>query len=197
MRLSSPAWRSWALCSQFGCRRSLRASSASFSVYSSFPLGQRSPSPTTWLGCSFSFTGLASSTFLASTCSRWKRRRLDLLFVEPLTRAEHLWAKLVPILILVIALFTIGALAHWLALRAAGLAYPIRALAGANFALLGWTILLVCLVNLGVMWARDTYTALLIAFVPVAVTILPGTIYMYRPDIFEAHHACGKSSCFP
>lgn len=114
-----------------------------------------------------------------------EERRLDLVLSKPLTRAEYLWAKLVPILLVVVALFVIGALAHWVALQVSGLTYPLRALAGANFALLGWTMLLVCLVNLVVLWARDTYTALLIAFVPMLVTILPGTIYMYRPDIFE------------
>jgi ABC-type Na+ efflux pump permease subunit len=115
-----------------------------------------------------------------------EERRLDLVLSKPLTRAEYLWAKLVPIVLVVVALFLIGALAHCLALQAAGLAYPLRALGGANFALLAWTILLVCLINLIVLSVRDTYTALLVAFVPMLVTILPGTIYMYRPDIFES-----------
>lgn len=115
-----------------------------------------------------------------------EERRLDLVLSKPLTRAEYLWAKLLPILLMVAALFVIGALAHWLALQAAGLAYPLRALAGANFALLGWTICLVCFVNLCALHVRDTYAALLVAFVPMLVTILPSTIYMYRPDVFEA-----------
>ena len=126
-----------------------------------------------------------------------EERRLDLVLSKPLTRAEYLWAKLVPILLVVVAMFVIGALAHWLALQAAGLAYPLRALAGANFALLGWTILLVCLVNLIVLRAHDTYTALLIAFVPMLVTILPGTIYMYRPDSFETSPRMRDVVVFP
>ena len=32
---------------------------------------------------------------------------------------------------------------------------------------------------------RDLYAALLIAFVPMLLTILPSTFYMYRPDLFE------------
>ncbi|MTD93531.1 hypothetical protein GIW81_04185 [Hyphomicrobium sp. xq] len=126
-----------------------------------------------------------------------EERRLDLVLSKPLTRGEYLWAKLVPILLVVVALFVIGALAHWLALQAASLAYPLAALAGANFALLGWTILLICLVNLIVLWTSDTYTALLIAFVPMLVTILPGTIYMYRPDIFEASSHVRDLVVFP
>lgn len=126
-----------------------------------------------------------------------EERRLDLVLSKPLTRAQYLSAKLVPILLVVVALFLIGALAHWLALQAAGLAYPLRALAGANFALLGWTILLVCIVNLIVLSVRDTYTALLAAFVPMLVTILPGTIYMYRPDIFETSPGVRDVVVFP
>lgn len=115
-----------------------------------------------------------------------EERRLDLFLSKPLTRAEYLWAKLVPILLTLVAIFAIGVLVHWLALGTAGLAYPLRAFVGANFVLLAWTICLVSFANLAVMSARDTYTALLVAFVPMLASILPSTTYMYRPDIFTA-----------
>jgi hypothetical protein len=115
-----------------------------------------------------------------------EERRLDLLLSKPLTRAEYLLAKLLPVLLTLLAIFVIGALAHWLTLGAVGLSYPLRALIGANFALLAWTICLVSLVNMAVLGARDTHMALLVAFVPMAASILPSTIYMYRPDVFEA-----------
>ena len=115
-----------------------------------------------------------------------EERRLDLFLSKPLTRAEYLAARLAPALLTAVAIFVVGALAHRLALGAAGLAYPLRPLVGANFALLAWTICLICFVNLAVMGARDTSTALLVAFVPMVASILPGTVYMYRPDIFDA-----------
>jgi energy-coupling factor transporter ATP-binding protein EcfA2 len=47
-----------------------------------------------------------------------------------------------------------------------------------------YAVALVCLVNLAVLHARETYTALLSAFVPMAAALLPGMFYMYRPDLF-------------
>jgi hypothetical protein len=115
-----------------------------------------------------------------------EERRLDLFLTKPLTRAEYLLAKLVPIVLTLVAIYLAGAFAHWLALQAVGLAYPLGALAGANFILLAWTVCLVSFINLAVLGARDTYTALLLAFVPMLASILPSTIYMYRPDVFNA-----------
>ena len=68
---------------------------------------------------------------------------------------------------------------------AAGLAYDPLAYAGAAATVVTYVVVLVCLVNLAVLHARETYAALLIAFVPIAAAMLPGTFYMYRPDLFE------------
>ena len=40
------------------------------------------------------------------------------------------------------------------------------------------------IVNFAILSARDTYVALLIAFIPITISILPSMIYMYRPDVF-------------
>jgi ABC-type Na+ efflux pump permease subunit len=126
-----------------------------------------------------------------------EERRLDLLLSKPLTRAQYLLAKLVPVLLTLFIMFVIGAMAHWLALTAVGLGYPPRALLGANFVLFAWTVFLVSIFNLAVLGARDTYIALLVAFVPMMVSILPSTIYMYRPDVFEAAPLLRALSVFP
>jgi hypothetical protein len=38
--------------------------------------------------------------------------------------------------------------------------------------------------QLRILSARETYVALLIAFVLITISILPSMIYMYRPDVF-------------
>jgi hypothetical protein len=114
-----------------------------------------------------------------------EERRLDLYLSKPLTRREYMLARVIPIMLVIAGLGIISVTAHWLALVAAGLDYPLFVYVGAATAVLAWTLCLVAVVNFAVLAARDTYSALLIAFIPMAVSILPGMIYMYRPDVFE------------
>ena len=108
-----------------------------------------------------------------------EERHLDVFLSKPLSRRAYMLARLVPILLTIVGIYTLCAIACWLALRMAGLTYAPGAFIGAAAAVLAWTLLLVSIVS-----ARETYLALLIAFIPITVSILPGMIYMYRPDVF-------------
>ena len=114
-----------------------------------------------------------------------EERHLDLFLSKPLTRRQYMLARLIPIMLVLTALGAISALLHWFALVAAGLDYPWLPYLGASAAVIAWTVCLVGIVNLAILSARETYTAALIAFIPIAVAILPGSIYMYRPDLFD------------
>jgi hypothetical protein len=114
-----------------------------------------------------------------------EERYLDFYLSKPLTRRQYMFARLIPVMLMLTALGAIAALVHWLALLAAGLAYPLVPYLGASAVVVAWTVCLVGIVSFATLWARETYTAALIAFIPIAIAILPGSIYMYRPDLFH------------
>jgi hypothetical protein len=114
-----------------------------------------------------------------------EERHLDLYLSKPLTRRQYVLARLIPIMLVLTTIGAISALVHGLALAAAGLAYDWQSYLGAAAAVVAWTVCLVGIANLAIFSARETYTAALLAFIPIAVAILPGSIYMYRPDLFD------------
>jgi hypothetical protein len=73
---------------------------------------------------------------------------------------------------------------HWLALCAAGLDFPLSEFISLAAVVLAWTVLLVSIANIVVLTARDSYTAALLAFLIISASMLPGSVYMYRPDMF-------------
>lgn len=113
-----------------------------------------------------------------------EERRLDLYLSKPLSRRWYMVARLVPVLLMSIGIYSASIGVCWLTLGMAQLAYPVAAFIGAAGAVLAWTLTLVTLVNLAALWTRESYAALLCAFVLMALAILPSTFYMYRPDIF-------------
>ena len=113
-----------------------------------------------------------------------EERQLDVVLSKPLSRRAYMLARLLPILLTAIGMYAVSVTAHWGALRMAGLAYPPGAFIGAGLAVLAWTLFLIGSVNFAILSARETYVALLIAFVPIAISLLPGMVYMYRPDVF-------------
>jgi hypothetical protein len=127
----------------------------------------------------------------------FEERYLDILLSKPLTRRAYLTAKLLPVLLVTTVIGVVTATVHWIALPAAGLAYDPSGYAGAAAVITGWTICLVALVNVLILRARDTFSALLIAFVPSIVSMFPGMIYMYRPDVFADMPTLRDAVVFP
>ncbi|MGE0752428.1 hypothetical protein [Pseudorhodoplanes sp.] len=126
-----------------------------------------------------------------------EERYLDLYLSKPLSRRDYMLARIIPIVIIVLGLGVLSAIAHWLALIAAGLKFPLLVYFGAAAAVLGWTVCLLAIVNLAILAVRDTYSALVVAFIPLLASILPGVIYMYRPDVFEGAPMLRATAVFP
>jgi ABC-type transport system involved in multi-copper enzyme maturation permease subunit len=78
---------------------------------------------------------------------------LEVLMSKPLTRCAYMAAKLLPILLVTTAIGMITATVHGLALPAAGLTYDPSAYAGAAAVIIGWTVCLIGLVNLLILWS--------------------------------------------
>jgi hypothetical protein len=57
-------------------------------------------------------------------------------------------------------------------------------------------LLLIAIANLTILWVHETYSALLVAFIPMA-SILPGMVYMYRPDVFDGAPLLRAVAVFP
>ncbi len=147
--------------------------------------GRRSWSPTISPGLFFLLYWIGVFDVLAIYVVPLEQRQLDLLLSKPLTRRQYLLARLAPVVAVMIGLGGVAAAVSWLALAPAGLSYDPIAYAGAAAAVIATVVALVCLVNLAALYARETYTALVIAFVPLAAALLPGMFYMYRPDLFN------------
>jgi hypothetical protein len=73
--------------------------------------------------------------------------------------------------------------------------YGVRA--GSSIVRAPAAVCLVVLVNILILQARDTFAALVIAFIPVMVSIFPSMIYMYRPDVFEGAPVLRDGVIFP
>jgi hypothetical protein len=126
-----------------------------------------------------------------------EERYLDILLSKPLSRRAYLLAKLVPILLTTAGIGAVAAAVNVAGMAAAGLAYEPRAVAGNSAVVVAWAVLLVALVNLLILGTRDSYTALLIAFVPLYVALLPSMVYLYRPDVFADAPALRDVLVFP
>src|SRR5262249_40858587 len=122
---------------------------------------------------------------------------LAILLSKPLTRRAYMAAKLLPILLVMIVIAVVTAAVHWLALPVAGLAYEPSGYAAAPAVIVGWTVCMVALVNVLILRARDTFSALLIPFIPAIVSMFPRLIYMYRPDVFADVLALRATVVFP
>ena len=126
-----------------------------------------------------------------------EERYLDLYLSKPLSRRTYMLVRIAPVMLVVAGLGVASAMLHWLALLAAGLDYPSHIYLGAVVAVIAWTLCLVAIANVGVLFVHDTYAALLVAFIPIAASILPGLIYMYRPDLFEGAPLLRAIAVFP
>lgn len=126
-----------------------------------------------------------------------EERYLDILMSKPLRLRTYLLAKLIPVLLTTAGIGVFGSMVNIAALAAAGLAYDFPAGAASSAVVIAWVILLVALVNLLILGARDSYTALLIAFVPQFLALFPGMLYLYRPDLFAEAPAVRDILVFP
>jgi ABC-2 family transporter protein len=116
----------------------------------------------------------------------YEEQYLDLLLAKPITRREYLLARIVPLLVVLLAIGVVAAGAQRVAMIAVGLPLDLAAYAGAVAILLALTLCLVALANLLLVGVRDSFTALVVAFVPFMVVMMPGVAFIYRPDVYDA-----------
>jgi hypothetical protein len=126
-----------------------------------------------------------------------EERYLELLLSKPLSRRDYLFARLIPIVSSTLVIGSSAAVVHGLVAAALGLIVEPKSFASTAGVILALSVCLILLVNLLILFTSDSYTALLVAFVPLMVTILPGMIFMYRPDVFEATPALRDLVVFP
>ena len=184
MAWRSCRWRLWASCSPSGCRCFRKAVFRFFERVFQLDDWARIVVANDLTGLWFFIYWIAVFDVLTIYVVPLEERRLDLYLSKPLSRRAYMVARLVPVLLTSIGIYTASVGVCWLTLRMAQLAYPAAAFIGAAGAVLAWTLTLVALVNLAALWTRESYAALLCAFILMALAILPSTFYMYRPDIF-------------
>jgi hypothetical protein len=126
-----------------------------------------------------------------------EERYLELLLSKPLSRRDYLFARLIPIVSSTLVIGSSAAIVHGLAAAALGLIVEPKSFASTAGVIVALSVCLILLVNLLILFTSDSYTALLVAFVPLMVTILPAMIFMYRPDVFEATPALRDLLVFP
>lgn len=126
-----------------------------------------------------------------------EERYLELLLSKPLSRRDYLFAKLIPIICSTIVTGSAAATVHGLSAAALGLTVEPSSFAATAGVIVALSVCLIALVNLLILYTNDSYAALLVAFVPLMVTIFPGMIFMYRPDVFESAPALRDLLVFP
>ncbi|AUX21256.1 uncharacterized protein SOCEGT47_017360 [Sorangium cellulosum] len=124
---------------------------------------------------------------------------LDLLLSKPLARSRYLLARVLPIFA-VIALMGVG-LSLFLPLKIALINGPrdldVPGTIGAALAIVALVLACVAVLNLVFLFAKETYHAVLLSFVLFAAVVLPGAMFMYRPDLFAGREALRDVVVFP
>jgi ABC-type transport system involved in multi-copper enzyme maturation permease subunit len=115
-----------------------------------------------------------------------EQRYLDMLLAKPLRRQEYMLARLLPIMCVLLFIGVIASMVQWASMSVSPFSYPPDAYAGAAAVTIAWAVFLVVTTNLLIMRSRDTFIALMLAFIPSMISIFPGTFYIYRPDIYSA-----------
>jgi hypothetical protein len=124
---------------------------------------------------------------------------LELLLSKPLSREQYLFANVLPA-IGVIAVMGI-VLSLFLPLKIAlinGTAdLHLAGVVCAGIVTTALALSLLALLNLVFLFARETYYAVLLAFVIFTLIVLPGSIFIYRPDVFQDHAVLRGLLIFP
>jgi hypothetical protein len=110
----------------------------------------------------------------------------DLLLSKPVRRTEYMFAKLAPSFIVLMVMAAAAATVHATAMIACNLVLEPRTYAGTVAVIVAFTILLLAISNLLMLAVRDSFAALVVAFVPFMAAMLPGIVFMYRPDFYPA-----------
>ncbi|PKL74690.1 MAG: hypothetical protein CVV27_19195 [Candidatus Melainabacteria bacterium HGW-Melainabacteria-1] len=114
---------------------------------------------------------------------------LSIWLSKPLSRRRYLLTRLVPVLgvaVLLDLILILGSAVAVLTINGDSDFGWARFLAASSISLtLG--VLMAMLTQGLLLWLRDTYNAMIVAFACWLLPILPSSLYMYRPDLFDAN----------
>ena len=137
-------------------------------------------------GLLFSIFWIGVADVLAIFVIPREQRYLDMWLAKPLKRREYMLARLLPIMCVLLFIGVIASIVQWVSMSVSPFSYPPDAYAGAAAVTIAWAVFLVVTANLLIMRSRDTFIALMLAFIPSIISIFPGMFYIYRPDIYSA-----------
>jgi ABC-type transport system involved in multi-copper enzyme maturation permease subunit len=124
---------------------------------------------------------------------------LELLLSKPLSRAQYLFANalsvfgVIAVMGIVMSLF----LPLKIALLNGSADLHLAGVVCAGIVTTSLALSLLALLNLVFLFARETYYAVLLAFVVFTLAVLPGSVFMYRPDVFQDHATLRNLIVFP
>lgn len=110
---------------------------------------------------------------------------LELWLSKPLSRRRYLVAKLLPVFVTIGLVGAAAGAVHGLSAAAVG-PFDVTAFAAGVAATIALAAALLAVVSLLTLWLRESYHVIVIGFVLWAVSLLPGSIAMYRPDVLTS-----------
>lgn len=126
-----------------------------------------------------------------------EERYLDLFLSKPVDRRLFMIAKLGPILVGLTVMGALAAAVHGWAMHVLEMPLDWPAYRGASAIVVSLTVCLVAVVNLLLVNSRDSHSAIMIACAPALLAMVPGVVYLYRPDVYETVPRLAAVIVFP
>lgn len=115
-----------------------------------------------------------------------EERRLALYLTKPISRARYLVSKLVPtaLVLTLVNLVGMAAFAVGVPVFPGPAGFNVGAFVATGLLVFALSTVMLAIVNLAFLFVRDTYNAILVASAVFIATVLPGGMYIYRPDLY-------------
>lgn len=115
-----------------------------------------------------------------------EERRLALYLTKPISRTRYFVSKLIPTVLALTLVNLVG-----MAASAGGVLaflgpadFKPGAFIATSLMVFALAVVMLAIANLAFLFVRDTYNAILLAAAIFIVTVLPGGMYIYRPDLY-------------
>jgi hypothetical protein len=122
---------------------------------------------------------------------------LDIWLSKPVRRGSYMLARIIPSFAVLLVAGVISAIVHAMAMIALGLTFDTAAYAGTIAAILGFVLLMLAVANILLLFARDSFAALVIGFAVFMGSFLPSIVYLYRPDAYGGASGLADILVFP
>jgi hypothetical protein len=116
-----------------------------------------------------------------------EERQLALYLTKPISRTRYFLSKLIPttlVLTMVNLVGMLGAVAGVLIFLGPD-DLDVGAFIATSLMVFALAVVMLAIANLAFLFVRDTYNAILAATAIFILTVLPGGMYIYRPDLFS------------